>query len=67
MMKLVTVLCSCLIITVFSIAEAETKVGFRQITIVEPVAIQRGTPQPLTLRSNFTLNVPTPASSIVPA
>lgn len=35
---------------------AETKVGFRQITIVEPVAIQRGTSQPMTLRSNFTLN-----------
>jgi hypothetical protein len=35
---------------------AETKIGFRQITIVEPVAIQRGTSQTMTLRSNFTLN-----------
>ncbi len=35
---------------------AETKIGFRQITIVEPVAIQRGTSQKMTLRSNFTLN-----------
>lgn len=35
---------------------AEKKIGFRQITIVEPVAIQRGTSQPMTLRSNFTLN-----------
>lgn len=35
---------------------AETKVGFRQITIVEPVAIQRGTTQEMTLRSNFTLD-----------
>jgi hypothetical protein len=35
---------------------AETKIGFRQLTIVEPVAIQRGTTQQVTLRSNFTLN-----------
>lgn len=35
---------------------AETKIGFRQITIVEPVAIQRGTNQQMTLRSNFTLD-----------
>lgn len=35
---------------------AETKIGFRQITIVEPVAIQRGTTQKMTIRSNFTLN-----------
>ena len=35
---------------------AETKIGFRQITIVEPVAIQRGTSQKMTLRSNFTLD-----------
>jgi hypothetical protein len=39
-----------------SSAFAETKIGFRQITIVEPIAIQRGTSQQLTLRSNFTLN-----------
>lgn len=37
-------------------ALAETKVGFRQLTIVEPVAVQRGTSQQVTLRSNFTLN-----------
>lgn len=37
-------------------AHAEKKIGFRQITIVEPVAIQRGTSQAMTLRSNFTLN-----------
>lgn len=37
-------------------AVGETKIGFRQITIVEPVAIQRGTAQKMTLRSNFTLN-----------
>ena len=36
--------------------DAETKIGFRQITIVEPVAIQRGTNQKMTIRSNFTLN-----------
>ena len=35
---------------------AEKKIGFRQITIVEPVAVQRGTSQSVTLRSNFTLN-----------
>lgn len=35
---------------------AETKIGFRQLTIVEPVAVQRGTNQQVTLRSNFTLN-----------
>ncbi|MBI1312072.1 hypothetical protein GC176_12330 [bacterium] len=35
---------------------AETKIGFRQVTIVEPVAIQRGTSQEMTLRSNFTLD-----------
>lgn len=37
-------------------ASAETKIGFRQITIVEPVAIQRGTNQKMTLRSNYTLD-----------
>jgi len=35
---------------------AETRIGFRQITVVEPVAIQRGTSGPVTLRSNFTLD-----------
>jgi hypothetical protein len=35
---------------------AETKIGFRQLTIVEPVAVQRGTSQQVTVRSNFTLN-----------
>jgi hypothetical protein len=39
-----------------STIQAEKKIGFRQITIVEPVAIQRGTTQKMTLRSNFTLN-----------
>lgn len=42
----------CLSVPVF----AETKIGFRQLTIVEPVAVQRGTSQQVTLRSNFTLN-----------
>ncbi|NQV26286.1 MAG: pre-peptidase C-terminal domain-containing protein [Rhodopirellula sp.] len=36
--------------------QAETKIGFRQLTIVEPVAVQRGVSQQVTLRSNFTLN-----------
>jgi len=36
--------------------DAETKIGFRQITVVEPVAIQRGTSQKMALRSNFTLD-----------
>ena len=36
--------------------QAETKIGFRQITVVEPIAIQRGTSGPMTLRSNFTLD-----------
>jgi hypothetical protein len=48
-----------LVIAVLSVAvpaSAETKIGFRQITIVEPVAIQRGTSQQMTLRSNFTLD-----------
>ena len=35
---------------------AETKIGFRQLTIVEPVAVQRGVSQQVTLRSNFTLD-----------
>ena len=39
-----------------SLTHAETKIGFRQLTIVEPVAIQRGTSQQVTLRSNFTLD-----------
>jgi len=56
MMKRITVLSVCLITMALSVAQAETKVGFRQITIVEPVAIQRGTTQQMTLRSNFTLN-----------
>jgi hypothetical protein len=38
------------------LTQAETKIGFRQLTIVEPVAVQRGTSQQVTLRSNFTLN-----------
>lgn len=37
-------------------AHAETKVGFRQLTIVEPVAVQRGTETDVSLRSNFTLD-----------
>lgn len=40
----------------FSVVDAETKVGFRQVTIVEPVAVQRGTSVEVTLRSNFTLD-----------
>ena len=53
---------STLVLTVFaglfaaSIVQAETKIGFRQLTIVEPIAVQRGTSQQVTLRSNFTLN-----------
>ena len=43
-------------IAVPALTLAETKIGFRQITIVEPVAIQRGTSQKMTLRSNFTLD-----------
>ena len=37
-------------------AQAETKIGFRQLTIVEPVAVQRGVSQQVHLRSNFTLD-----------
>ena len=37
-------------------AHAETKIGFRQLTIVEPVAVQRGVSRQVTLRSNFTLD-----------
>ncbi len=37
-------------------ADGETKIGFRQLTIVEPVAVQRGTAGEVTLRSNFTLD-----------
>ena len=39
-----------------SLAQAETKIGFRQLTIVEPVAVQRGVSQQVHLRSNFTLD-----------
>lgn len=46
----------CAVVLAASSAFAETKIGFRQITIVEPVAIQRGTSQQMTLRSNFSLN-----------
>ncbi|MFT4557131.1 MAG: hypothetical protein ACI92S_002492, partial [Planctomycetaceae bacterium] len=35
---------------------AETKIGFRQLTIVEPIAVQRGVSQQVNLRSNFTLD-----------
>lgn len=38
------------------LTQAETKIGFRQLTIVEPIAVQRGTNQQVHLRSNFTLN-----------
>jgi hypothetical protein len=43
-------------LSALSTAHAETKVGFRQLTIVEPVAVQRGTEADVTLRSNFTLD-----------
>jgi hypothetical protein len=46
----------CVAILATSAARAETKIGFRQVTIVEPVAIQRGTSQQVTLRSNFSLD-----------
>lgn len=46
---------ACLLLVTDSV-DAETKIGFRQLTIVEPVAVQRGTSQQVTLRSNFTLN-----------
>ena len=49
---LVLVLSAC----VSTQAIAETKIGFRQITIVEPVAVQRATAGEVTLRSNFTLD-----------
>lgn len=39
-----------------SLTQAETKIGFRQLTIVEPVAVQRGVSQQVHLRSNFTLD-----------
>ena len=48
--------CCVAFLAVSTPAQAEKKIGFRQITIVEPVAIQRGTSQAMTLRSNFTLN-----------
>ena len=48
--------CCVAFLAVSTPARAEKKIGFRQITIVEPVAIQRGTSQAMTLRSNFTLN-----------
>jgi len=35
---------------------AETKIGFRQLTIVEPIAVRRGVSQQVNLRSNFTLD-----------
>ncbi len=37
-------------------ADGETKIGFRQLTVIEPVAVQRGTAGEVTLRSNFTLD-----------
>lgn len=36
--------------------QAETKVGFRQVTSTSPVAVQRGTSAEVRLRSNFTLD-----------
>lgn len=55
-MKTPAWLCVGILTVLIQHAQAETKVGFRQITIVEPVAIQRGTTQEMTLRSNFTLD-----------
>ena len=37
-------------------AEGETKIGFRQLTSTHPVAVQRGVPSEVKLRSNFTLD-----------
>lgn len=48
--------CAAASLIALSHVDAETKIGFRQITVVEPVAIQRGTSQPMVLRSNFTLD-----------
>ncbi len=36
--------------------QAETKIGFRQLTTTHPVAVQRGVDSEVKLRSNFTLN-----------
>lgn len=35
---------------------ANAKVGFRQLTVIHPVAVQRGTEREVNLRSNFTLD-----------
>lgn len=35
---------------------AETKIGFRQLSIVDPVAVQQGTETTLSIHSNFTLD-----------
>jgi hypothetical protein len=47
---------AAIVLSTLTFAHAETKVGFRQLTIVEPVAVQRGTQADVTLRSNFTLD-----------
>ncbi len=56
MPSLSRVICAALLLFWTASAAAETKVGFRQITVVEPVAVQRGTSGQVTLRSNFTLD-----------
>lgn len=45
-----------LAVLLFSSDAARAKVGFRQLTTVHPVAVQRGTEQMVRLRSNFTLD-----------
>ncbi len=45
------------LLTILSLnSPAVAKVGFRQLTTIHPVAVQRGTEQMVRLRSNFTLD-----------
>ncbi|MCA9073522.1 MAG: PPC domain-containing protein [Planctomycetaceae bacterium] len=48
-----------LLTLLFCVVQSDTghaKVGFRQLTVIHPVAVQRGTEHEVRLRSNFTLD-----------
>jgi len=55
-MKRIVILAALMIAAFYYPPVATAKVGFRQLTTIHPVAVQRGTQRLVRLRSNFTLD-----------
>ena len=53
-MRIAMTIIACLLIT--AAADAEIKVGFRQLSTTTPVVVQRGSTSTVNLRSNYTLD-----------